>query len=132
MILNTDGGARGNPGPGAAAFVLRNLKGEVIHSSGKLLGTCTNNEAEYQGLILGLREALAFSAKEVTVNMDSELVIKQLTGQYRVKEPRMQTFYKAAKELEKKFKSVKYAHIPRSQNKLADQLVNQTLDSMVS
>lgn len=129
MIVNTDGGSRGNPGPGAAAAVLKDSNGVTVKEVGKYLGSCTNNEAEYHGLLLGLNMALEEGAQDLTVNMDSELVIKQLLGEYRVKNGALAVFFKQAKELEKKFKSVKYVHVMREKNKEADALVNRTLDS---
>ncbi len=132
MIINTDGGARGNPGPGACGVVLRDQKGNIIQRRGKFLGVCTNNEAEYQGLILGLKTALEFGADSVEVNMDSELVVKQLRGEYRVKEPRLAELYSKAKALEQKFSEVRYFAVRREGNKEADAIVNQILDEQTN
>lgn len=128
MIINTDGGSRGNPGPGACGVVLKDQAGRVIKERGKYLGICTNNEAEYKGLILGLELALELSADTVEILMDSELVVKQLKGQYRVKEPKLYKLYLQAKNLEKLLGNVTYYAIPREQNKRADSLVNRILD----
>ncbi|HSX39195.1 MAG TPA: ribonuclease HI family protein [Candidatus Saccharimonadales bacterium] len=129
MILNTDGGARGNPGPGAAAAVLTD-SGIVVSETAKYLGTCTNNEAEYQAIILGLHMVSKMNVNEITCHLDSELVVKQLRGEYKVKNARLSEFFKEVKKLEKNFKSIKYVHVPRAQNEEADALVNKTLDSV--
>ncbi len=128
MTINTDGGARGNPGPGACGVVIKDRSGNVLRQDGKYLGICTNNEAEYQGLILGLKTALDMRADAVEILMDSELVIKQLTGLYRVKEPRLYELYQQAKDLEDRLSSVTYFAIRRELNKQADALVNSILD----
>lgn len=129
MIINTDGGARGNPGPGACGIVIKDRNGNIVRRRGKYLGICTNNEAEYNGLILGLESALELGADSVEVNMDSELVVKQLTGKYRVKEPRLAQLYFKAKALEQKFSGVRYLAVKRERNKDADAIVNQVLNS---
>jgi len=128
VIINTDGGARGNPGPGACGAVVKDQTGNIIRREGKLLGVCTNNEAEYHGLILGLETALELGADSVEINMDSELVVKQLRGEYRVKEPRLGQLYTKAKALEQKFGEVRYFAVRRESNKEADAIVNQVLD----
>ena len=128
MIINTDGGARGNPGPGACGAIIKDQTGNIIRREGKFLGVCTNNEAEYQGLILGLETALELGANSAEVNMDSELVVKQLGGEYRVKEPRLAELYTKAKALEQKFSEMRYFAIRREKNKEADAIVNQVLD----
>ena len=128
MIINTDGGARGNPGPGACGAVVKDQTGNIIRREGKFLGICTNNEAEYHGLILGLEIALELGADSAEVNMDSELVVKQLRGEYRVKEPRLGQLYAKAKTLEQKFGEVRYFAVRREKNKEADAIVNQVLD----
>jgi len=128
VIINTDGGSRGNPGPGACGVVIKNRNGDVIKERGKYLGICTNNEAEYQGLILGLELALEMGADNVEILMDSELVAKQLKGQYRVKKPHLGAFFSKAKELERQVGSVNYFVVPREKNKRADAIVNNILD----
>jgi ribonuclease HI len=131
MTINTDGGSRGNPGPGACGAVLKDRSGNVIAQKGKFLGICTNNEAEYQGLILGLETALAMGTDEAEVLMDSELVVKQLKGEYRVKNEKLFPLYQKVKELEQKIGDVSYFAIPREQNKLADAMVNKVLDEQL-
>ena len=94
MILHTDGGARGNPGPSGAGVVLSDEKKNVIKELGSYLGVCTNNEAEYRALILGLDAAQGAGASKLDVYMDSELIVKQLNGEYKVKKHNMQKYYK--------------------------------------
>lgn len=129
MILHTDGGARGNPGHAAIGVVFFDKKdGTEVFKLGKYIGRTTNNDAEYQALILGLETALTNSFTNLTCKLDSELVVKQMQGLYKVKEPRLQELHKKAKALVKKFAHIEFVHIPRSQNKEADLLVNQKLD----
>jgi len=131
MIINTDGGSRGNPGPGACGAVIKDRNGNILVQKGAFLGICTNNEAEYQGLILGLTSALELGADSAEVLMDSELVIKQLRGEYRVKNVKLSPLHHKAKELEKKLGEVSYFAVPREQNKLADAMVNKVLDEQL-
>lgn len=128
MTINTDGGSRGNPGPGACGAVLKDGNGNVVAQIGKFLGVCTNNEAEYQGLILGMETALEMGADSAEVLMDSELVVKQLKGAYRVKNAKLFPLYQKVKELEQKIGEVSYFAVPREQNKLADAIVSKVLD----
>ncbi len=132
-ILHCDGGARGNPGPAAAAYVLRRKSdtgaGEVIRKEGVFIGTATNNEAEYRGLIMGLEAALQEGVEEVTILLDSELVVKQLRGEYRVKNNRLAALHSRARELLGRFLSWEVEHVRRDSNWEADALVNHALDS---
>lgn len=130
--LFTDGGSRGNPGPAAAGIILKNNKNEAIKSGGKYLGICTNNVAEYHALVLGLKTAIKLGIKKLECYLDSELIVKQLTGAYRVKDKNLKKFYDEIKILEKHFdsaNSVEYRHIPRDQNEEADAIVNKVLDA---
>ena len=130
MVLNTDGGARGNPGPSAAGIVLRNDEGNVLLKQGRYLGIGTNNEAEYQAIIFGLKTACETNPNDsLTCILDSELVVNQLNGIYKVKNARLAVLYKKVRELETKFKKVEYKHVLRYQNKEADAIVNSVLDS---
>jgi len=129
LIINTDGGARGNPGPGAIGIVIKNEQGEKVLEVGRYIGVCTNNDAEYQALIAGLLGAQDKEGTELICYLDSELVVKQLNGAYKVKEARMKEYFKKVKELESEFESVSYIHIERTKNKEADAIVNQVLDS---
>lgn len=129
FTLNTDGGARGNPGPGAIGVVLKK-DGEIIDQEGKYLGTSTNNEAEYKALILGLEKARSQNITELACFLDSELVVKQLNGEYKIKNDRLKVFFDKLTDLKMNFKKITFNYIPRTQNKEADKLVNTTLDSL--
>ncbi|HLB51564.1 hypothetical protein A3F07_01530 [candidate division WWE3 bacterium RIFCSPHIGHO2_12_FULL_38_15] len=131
-ILFTDGGARGNPGPGAIAAVLKDYKNKLIKKDGRYVGTSTNNEAEYQALILGMELAAAENIKSLICKMDSELVVNQLNGLYKVKAAGIMGFVKKVREMEKDFDELIYKHIPRAENHEADSLVNEILDSSLS
>ncbi len=132
IFLNTDGGARGNPGPSAVAFVLSDTEGKILNSGGEYLGAATNNFAEYKALILGLTEALRNGYKTLTCRLDSELVVKQLSGEYSVKDVHLKDLYNHIQLLKKDFDFVSFNHVPRKENKEADSLVNQVLDSQLS
>ena len=131
MTVNTDGGSRGNPGPGACGAVLKDHNGNIIDQKGKYLGIRTNNEAEYHGLILGLELAINCNTDDLEVLMDSELIVKQLNGKYRVKEPRLIPLFTKVKTLSQKFDSISYFAIPREKNKEADAIVNRVLDEQI-
>ena len=129
--LYSDGASRGNPGPAAAgAWLLEAGTGRELARLKKALGIATNNEAEYAALILGLTEAKRLGATSVTVFADSELVIKQLTGAYKVKHPVMKVRHQEAMRLLAGFGTWRAAHVPREQNKEADGLANQALDEL--
>jgi len=130
FVLFTDGGARGNPGPGAAGVILENTSGKIVREARKYLGECTNNEAEYSALIIGLKIANEASAKDIVCCLDSELLVRQLNGIYKVKSLNLKPFYEKVKTLEKSFDKVVYSHIARSRNSRADKLVNEVLDSV--
>jgi len=127
-IMFADGGSRGNPGPAASGSVLLTPKGETIAEIGVFLGIKTNNVAEWNGLCAGLEAAVQRGITRLAVRLDSELVVKQITGVYRVKHPDLQPFYARAKALLRKFAFVDIRHVPRKQNAHADAVVNQTLD----
>lgn len=126
--LYTDGGSRGNPGPSAAGIVLCNSKEEIVKKGGKYLGIGTNNEAEYQALILGLRTAIKEGVGYLVCILDSELIVKQLKGLYKVKSENLQKFFANIKTLEKNFAFIEYKHVNREKNKEADAMVNMALD----
>lgn len=132
-IVFADGGSRGNPGPaGAGALVKANgPEGETVGEATKFLGEATNNYAEYTSLIIGLEKALELGFDQVEVRMDSELIVKQILGQYRVKNASLKPLYMEAKNLANKFKQFKIVHIKRNLNKEADKLANQAMDSGV-
>jgi ribonuclease HI len=129
LVVHVDGGARGNPGPGAAAAVVSTPEGDVLDEAHELLGSVTNNVAEYRGLLLGLDRARALGADEVEVVNDSELVAKQINGEYKVKHPDMKPLHAAATEALAQFGRWRVRSVPRAQNAAADALVNQALDA---
>ena len=126
--LFADGGSRGNPGPAAAAAVLLDPAGELVEEIGAYLGVATNNVAEWTGLILGLEAAAKRGVLRLQIRLDSELVVKQLRGEYRVKNAGLQPLYQRARRLLRSFTEVDIRHVPRAQNVLADRLVNRLLD----
>jgi len=132
ITVNTDGGARGNPGPAACAFVIRS-EGEILFKDSKFLGKATNNQAEYQGVVMALRylseNASSFSGMEIVFILDSQLVARQLAGEYKTKSPDLKNLLANAKLLERKIKAkIFYTVTSREKNKYADFLVNEELD----
>jgi ribonuclease HI len=128
LIVHVDGGARGNPGPAAAACVLTSPVGEVLGEHAQLLGRATNNVAEYRALLLGLARAKELGASDVEVIGDSELIAKQVQGIYKVKHPAMRPLYLEAMEALRNFDHWSIRTVPRAQNAEADALVNAALD----
>lgn len=129
--LRCDGGARGNPGPAAAAFVLSDPAGREVEARGDYLGPATNNVAEYRGLIAGLEAAARHAVTKLVVSMDSELVVRQMTGQYRVKHEGLKPLHAEARAAADRIGSVQFNSVPRADNARADQLVNETLDRIL-
>ena len=129
--LFTDGGARGNPGPAAYGFVLEAEDGTVLAAEGQAIGETTNNVAEYSGLIAGLRKAVELQVPEVEVVSDSELMVKQMRGEYKVKNAALRELSLEAARLARQLESVEYRHVKRAHNELADRLVNEALDAAV-
>jgi ribonuclease HI len=128
LVVHVDGGARGNPGPAAAACVVRSPDGEVLAERTQLLGTATNNVAEYRALLLGLQCARELGADEVEVVGDSELIAKQVQGLYKVKHEAMRPLHRQALEELARFDRWSIRTVPRAQNAHADELVNAALD----
>jgi ribonuclease HI len=128
LVVHVDGGARGNPGPAAAAAVVSAPDGDVVDEATHLLGVTTNNVAEYRALLLGLERARALGATQVEVVNDSELVAKQVIGAYKVKHPDLKPLHRAALDALGAFESWSVRSVPRAQNAAADALVNQALD----
>jgi len=128
VIVHVDGGARGNPGPAAAACVITTPDGDDLAEHAELLGVQTNNVAEYRALLLGLAKARELGADEVEVIGDSELIAKQVNGLYKVKHPAMRPLYLDAMKALKEFKNWSIRAVPRAQNAEADALVNAALD----
>jgi ribonuclease HI len=129
LVVHVDGGARGNPGPAAAAAVLSDAGGRVVDEATEFLGHTTNNVAEYRGLLLGLARASALGATAVEVVNDSELVAKQVNGEYKVKHPDMKALHAEALAALAGFDAWEIRSVPRSKNVDADALVNQALDA---
>jgi len=129
VVVHVDGGARGNPGPAAAGAVASTPDGEVLTDAAEAIGVATNNVAEYRGLLLGLKLARDLGAEEVEVINDSELIAKQVNGQYKVKNPDMKPLHAAALQALSAFNRWTVRTVPRAQNAEADALVNQALDA---
>lgn len=135
IIIYTDGGSRGNPGPAATGVVFCNEQGQEIKKYSQFIGDATNNEAEYYGLIFALEKFKNFFGKklaknsEIELRSDSELLVKQLNGEYKILEPKIQLLFLKAWNLKLDFKKVKLRLISRERNKVADRLVNEALDS---
>ena len=126
--LSTDGGARGNPGPAAYGYVLEAEDGTVLDARGETIGVATNNVAEYRALIAGLEKAVDLGIDELEVVSDSELLVKQMHGEYRVKNEALRELNDEANFLERKLGRVRYKAVRREHNELADKLVNEALD----
>jgi ribonuclease HI len=127
--LSTDGGARGNPGPAAYGYVLEADDGTILDSRGETIGVATNNVAEYSGLIAGLRKAVELAVDELEVVSDSELIVRQMTGDYKVKNEALRALFEEASDLADHIRKVRYTAVRREHNELADRLVNEALDS---
>lgn len=129
LVIHVDGGSRGNPGPAAVAAVLSTPDGEVVADAKETIGVASNNVAEYKALLLGLQRARELGASEVEVVNDSELIQKQINGEYKVKHPDMKPLYAESMSALAAFDSWQVRSVPRAQNKDADALVNQALDA---
>jgi ribonuclease HI len=127
--LFTDGGSRGNPGPAAYAFVLEAEDGTVLDARGEAIGVATNNVAEYSALVAGLQRAVEVGVDELEVVSDSELMVKQMRGEYKVKNRALQDLFLDASRLGRKIRRVTYTAVRREHNELADSLVNEALDA---
>jgi ribonuclease HI len=129
VVARTDGGSRGNPGPAGIGVVIETADThEVIENHAVYLGVTTNNQAEYKAVLLALERAQVLAATEVEVVADSELLVKQANGEYRVKNPGLQVLFARLKMLEHHFRRVEYTHVRRAYNKAADALANQAMD----
>jgi ribonuclease HI len=126
--LFTDGGSRGNPGPAAYAFVLETADGTVLDARGETIGVATNNVAEYSALVAGLERAVELGVDDLEVVSDSELLVKQMRGEYRVKNRALQDLFLDASRLARSVRRVTYTAVRREHNELADSLVNEALD----
>jgi ribonuclease HI len=126
----SDGGARGNPGPAAIAFVVLSDNGQVLMSNSRFIGLRTNNQAEYEALIAALEAAVSLHADEIVCHLDSELVVRHLTGEYAVKNSALKKLWNKVQELNRHFKKVSFISVPRTNRQIqkADALVNEALD----
>lgn len=129
LVVYTDGAARGNPGPAGAGVCIRDARGNVIEERASYLGEATNNVAEYEALLLGLDEAQRLGGTRVEIRSDSELVVRQMLGEYRVRNARLKELHARAKSLERVFARVEYVHVRREENRDADRLANRAIDS---
>lgn len=129
IVIYSDGGSRGNPGPSAAGFVILNSRQEVIAEGGEYLGITTNNQAEYQGVRLGLEKAIELKFKKVDFKLDSMLVVNQMKGYYKIKNRELWPIHERIRALMEKFDRVTFTHVNRQFNQLADGMVNKTLDA---
>jgi ribonuclease HI len=129
LTINVDGGARGNPGPAAFAYVIAR-DGQLLSEEAGCLGTATNNLAEYTALVRALERAVELGGERLLIRSDSELLVKQMNGQYRVKNPQLKVLYDQASRLRDQFASVSIVHVPRAENSHADRLCNEALDGL--
>ena len=129
MRLWVDGGSRGNPGPAATGYRIEDTEGSILEEAGATIGVATNNVAEYRALIAGLRAAAAFGAREVEVRADSQLLMRQMTGAYRVKNAALRELWIEARRVASAFDRVRFVEIPRAENAAADLQVNLALDA---
>lgn len=132
VVIKVDGAARGNPGPAAIGAVIKDERGRLITQISRCLGITTNNQAEYRAIITALEEALKLGATQVALYSDSELAVRQISGQYRVKNTALKPLYQQVKQLQNSLAGFTIAYIPREQNREADKLTNMALDSTVS
>jgi probable phosphoglycerate mutase len=128
VTANIDGGARGNPGPAAYGIVLKKADGSTLVAAGKYVGRATNNVAEYYGLIAALDAAAQHGVRRLRVESDSELMVRQMRGEYRVKSPDLRPLHERAERLARGFEHFEITHVPREKNREADRLVNAALD----
>lgn len=132
LRLETDGAARGNPGPAGIGVVGRSPAGEVVFRLAEPIGRATNNVAEYRALIAGLERALALGAENVRVQSDSELIVRQMLGEYRVRDAGLRPLHEKARRLAARVASFTIVHVPRSANAEADRLANLAIDSALN
>jgi len=129
LRVNVDGGARGNPGPAAVAAVVQDGSGEVLEERSEAIGTATNNVAEYRALLLGIERARALGASEIELVGDSELIVRQVRGEYRVKDAALRDLHARIRQALDGFERWSIRHVPREENARADRLVNEALDA---
>jgi ribonuclease HI len=124
LVINVDGLSKGNPGPSAIGVVIRDAQGRLVDSISNRIGMATNNQAEYRALIAALERAIELNAKEIHLESDSELLVRQINGRYRVKNPTLRSLYQKVLQLRNKLDCLTIVHIPRQQNAEADKLAN--------
>lgn len=127
FVIYSDGASRGNPGPAAIGAAIFDGSGQEVYRISRRLGVATNNEAEYRAAIAALEAALALGARRVELRMDSELVVRQVTARYKVRNPRLIRYHRRVLDLRARFQEVVVRHVPRGENRLADSLANQAL-----
>ena len=127
VIIHTDGASRGNPGLAAIAATIKDERGRLLASISRCIGRATNNQAEYRAIIAALEEAIGLGARQIWLNSDSELVVRQINGQYRVKKKTLMPLYQRVKQLQGSLESFTITHILREQNTEADRLANKAL-----
>jgi len=127
VIIHADGASRGNPGPAAIGATIKDEQGKLIACISQGIGRTTNNQAEYRAVIAALEKAIRLGAEEVDINLDSQLVVKQISGEYRVKKPALKPLYQQVKQRQSLLKGFTIAYIPRRQNKEADRLASRAL-----
>jgi len=128
LIIYTDGGSRGNPGPAGAGAIIYNENQKVVAEISEYLGVTTNNQAEYRAILAAIKKAVALKATEVQFYMDSELAVKQLNREYKVKNKDLASLFLAIYNLTLSFKKISFTHIPRDRNQEADRLANEAMD----
>ncbi len=129
MVICTDGASLGNPGLAAIGAVLKDGQGRLVARISRCIGKATNNQAEYRAIIAALEEAIGLGAEEVDIKSDSELVVKQIEGSYRVKKATLKPLYQRVRQLQESLKGFTISHVPRQQNREADRLANKALET---
>ena len=127
VVIKTDGACRGNPGPAAIGAVIRDEQGNIITTISRAIGTTTNNQAEYRAIIAALEKAIELGARQVDLHSDSELVVRQIRGRYRVKKASLRELYQKVVQLQGKLQAFTVTRIPREENREADRLANKAL-----
>ena len=130
-LVMVDGAARGNPGPAGCGAVILDGNGKVVKELSRYLGHTTNNVAEYEGLLMGLEALLQLGKKRICVQSDSQLLVRQLNGEYRVKDEKLKTLFQKAVTLLRQFEAYRILHVPREMNRLADRLANKGIDEAI-
>ncbi|MBN1176568.1 MAG: ribonuclease HI family protein [Dehalococcoidales bacterium] len=130
VIINTDGAARGNPGPASIGVIIKDDKDKVLARISRYIGSTTNNQAEYRAVVAALEKAVSLGAKNVELKSDSELVVNQLNGRYKVKNAALRPLYQEVVKLAGSLEKITFSYIPRAQNAGADALANQALDKL--